>query len=128
VGSLLTHLPESPAAALLDLLVDHLALGGLLVFTTQGESCLDHLEWYGNRFGSQASTYREAVHRTGTHFVPYPRQKNYGVAIHSQSYIVALVRERFGDGLCQVRFAERGWDRHQDVWTFQSRVSGGPGG
>jgi len=126
VGSLLTHLTESRAAALLDLLVSRLARGGLLVFTTQGESCLDHLEWYGERFGALESTYRETVRRVGMCFMPYVRQTDYGVTIHAQSYVTKLVRERFGQALHQIRFAERGWDRHQDVWTF--RASDAPPG
>src|SRR6185295_15439750 len=50
VGSLLTHLPEREFGALLDRLADRIAPDGLLVFTTQGESCLAHLGWYGERF------------------------------------------------------------------------------
>ena len=120
VGSLLTHLPERGITALLDRLVDRLAPDGLLVFTTQGESCLAHLDWYGERFARLEATYRDAVRTTGTCFVPYPRQPSYGVAIHARSWIAGLVRTRFGDRLHPVRFAERGWDRHQDVWTYQA--------
>jgi hypothetical protein len=118
VGSLLTHLPDEPVCTLLDLLVDHLLPGGLLVFTTQGESCLDHLGWYGERFARLASTYRDTVGRTGRCFVPYAGQPGYGVTIHARAHVEALARKRFGATLQPLRFAERGWDRHQDVWTF----------
>jgi SAM-dependent methyltransferase len=120
VGSLLTHLPESGVTALLDRLVDRLAPEGLLVFTTQGESCLEHLGWYGERFARFDASIRDAVRHTGTSFVPYPRRSSYGVAIHARSWVAGLVRARFGDRLRPVRFAERGWDHHQDVWTYQA--------
>ena len=120
VGSLLTHLPEPAVATLLDRIVDRLAPDGLLVFTTQGESCLEHLDWYGDRFARLEATYRDAVRTTGTCFVPYPRHTGYGVAIHARSWVAGLVRARFGSRLRPVRFVERGWDRHQDVWTYQA--------
>jgi SAM-dependent methyltransferase len=120
VGSLLTHLPEAAVVSLLDLLVGRLAPHGLLVFTTQGESCLDHLGWYGEPFARLEPQYRDAVRRTGTCFVPYPHRNDYGVAIHAQAYVTALLQRRFGDRLTLLRFADRGWDRHQDVWTYRA--------
>src|SRR4029450_5538088 len=87
---------------------------------TQGESCLAHLGWYGERFARFEASIRDAVRTTGPCFVPYPRQQIYGVAIHARSWVAGLVRARFGDRLRPVRFVERGWDRHQDVGTDQA--------
>jgi len=120
IGSLLTHLPDRIVGALLDHIVDRLAPGGVLVFTTQGESCLAHLGWYGERFARLEKTFREAVLTTGACFVPYHRQTRYGVAIHARSWVAGLVSTRYGDRLQPLRFVERGWDRHQDVWTYQA--------
>jgi hypothetical protein len=43
VGSLLTHLPDDACLTALQALAQALCANGLLVFTTQGESCLGHL-------------------------------------------------------------------------------------
>jgi SAM-dependent methyltransferase len=45
VGSLLTHLPIAKGLTLMSRLVDGLEPGGQLIFSTQGTSCLSHLEW-----------------------------------------------------------------------------------
>lgn len=29
------------------------------------------------------------------------------------------MRKRFGDLLELIRFRERGWDKHQDVWSYR---------
>src|SRR4029450_6397039 len=60
VGSLLTHLPLPACAATLAALVKALELGGLLVFSTQGGSCLAHLDWYGSEFVLAAAAFRES--------------------------------------------------------------------
>ena len=62
VGSLLTHLPEVDCLRTLDALVDVLTpRGGVLVFSTQGETCLNHLNWYGTEFVAAAEHFRRDV-------------------------------------------------------------------
>jgi SAM-dependent methyltransferase len=121
VGSLLTHLGEGATSAMLRSIVTTLAADGLLVFTTQGESCLDHLDWYGESFARRAEWYRAEVAQVGHAFQPYPGRRDYGVAIHGRAYVERLMTRLFAGRLRCVRFAERGWDRHQDVWTYQAR-------
>lgn len=119
VGSLLTHLPEAAVVDLVRALVATLVPGGLLVFSTQGESCLDHLDWYGERFKRHEAEFRHAVGACGRHFVPYPGADRYAIAIQSRSWIDRLVERTFGTDLSLLRFAERGWNGHQDVWTYR---------
>jgi SAM-dependent methyltransferase len=118
MGSLLTHLAEDACRSTLEALARALRPGGLLVFTTQGESCLAHLDWYGARFAAAEPTYRARVARTGMCFVPYRDGGDYGVTIHARAWVERAVAGVAG-GLSPIRFAERGWDRHQDVWSYQ---------
>lgn len=118
VGSLLTHLPEVDCLHTLDALVDVLAPGGVLVFSTQGESCLRHLEWYGAEFVAAAERFRRDVAHRGVCFVPYRRRKDYGITIHAQRYIEGVMAQRYRGTLRFGRFKERGWDGHQDVWSY----------
>jgi SAM-dependent methyltransferase len=121
VGSLLTHLTEEATIAVLRSIVATLSRDGLLVVTTQGESCLDHMDWYGDSFAGQVEWYRAEVARVGHAFRPYPGRRDYGVAIHGRAYVERLMTGLFAGRLRCVRFAERGWDRHQDVWTYVAR-------
>jgi hypothetical protein len=120
VGSLLTHLPESVCLDLLELLAGALSPAGHLVFTTQGESCLDHLGWYGPSFLKAEGTFRRLVRESGVAFVPYPGHTNYGITIHAREYVDATIARRFGD-LRLLGYKERGWDNHQDVWSYVAR-------
>jgi SAM-dependent methyltransferase len=120
VGSLITHLPVADVFHLLAALVGALRPNGLLIFTTQGESCLEHLDWYGADFARIEHEYRRHLAEQGHHFSPYARSARYGVALHARRFIEAEIRARHGGHLELVRFSERGWDRHQDVWTYKS--------
>ena len=122
VGSLLTHLDPADAVVLLDLLAAGLTPGGQLIFTTQGASCLEHLDWYGAYFAGASATYRARVGRDGVCFLPYPRRSAYGITIHAREYVETLLARRYAPRLRLVRFAERGWDAHQDVWSVQRSV------
>ena len=127
VGSLLTHLPEAESVTLLEVLVGILKPRGVLVFTTQGESCLENLAWYGGEFAAAEATYREAVRDRGVCFVPYrvkrvaskqsPADLTYGITIQSHPYVESVM-SRFRQVTLR-RFRERGWERHQDVWAYQ---------
>jgi SAM-dependent methyltransferase len=124
IGSLLTHLAEPVTVSLLQSVVAALAPSALLILSTQGASCLDHLDWYGSHFSRAEEMYRRQMADGGTCFMPYPNQCDYGVTLHARSYIERMMAELFGQQFSPVRFAERGWDRHQDVWTYQTPAEG----
>jgi SAM-dependent methyltransferase len=134
VGSLLTHLPPASGTALLERVAAALAPGGVLVFTTQGESCLAHLDWYGAEFVERAAELIAGVARTGAGFVPYrrkagasaqsPADGRFGITIVTRSWVERTMAA-VDPTLALVRFAERGLQRHQDVWAFARRLETG---
>jgi Methyltransferase domain len=117
IGSLLTHLPPEQCIDLLRTLVPRLCPRGHLVFTTQGESCMNHLEWYGPEFKAAEASIREQVLSRGIGFLPYRGKATYGICIHSQQYVSTTMREHFRH-LRLVEHKERAWDHHQDVWAY----------
>jgi SAM-dependent methyltransferase len=123
VGSLLTHLAPDAGLGVLARLVGALDARGLLVFSTQGETCLVHLHWYGEHFRRREGTYRARVARDGACFVPYPDRRDYGITIHARRWVEATMRERFAGRLQLVHYSERGWDDHQDVWSYLATAS-----
>lgn len=119
VGSLLTHLPIGVGMTLIERLGDVLEPGGHLIFSTQGTSCLSHLDWYGDEFERASSAMHSGVASDGCAFVPYRGRTDYGIVIHEESWLRLTLAEREGHRLRLVRFASRGWDAHQDMWSFQ---------
>jgi SAM-dependent methyltransferase len=122
VGSLLTHLTPDEGLRMLEALVPLLNPEGQLIFTTQGASCLEHLSWYGEHFAAAEASFRQQIGESGTAYVPYPGQPAYGITLHASDKLAGDITARLGDRVSLLRFAERGWDRHQDVWTYQLRA------
>jgi SAM-dependent methyltransferase len=121
VGSLLTHVHPARGLEMLDALVAALRPGGQLIFSTQGRSCLEHLSWYGEHFARAEPSFRQQFAASGAAYVPYRRKREYGITLHSREQLTDDIRRRFLDRVSLLRFAERGWDSHQDVWTYQRR-------
>lgn len=119
VGSLLTHLREEQCLALLRNLHAALVPGGVLVVTTHGESCLEHLYAYGTDIASAEAAYRDGMASRGMHFAPYDGSTDWGITLHSRDYIEKAVHDLFGGNLTQLGFRRRGWDDHQDVFSFR---------
>jgi hypothetical protein len=53
--------------------------------------------------------------------VPYRRCRSYGITILTGGHVERIMQDVGGTRLRLIRFAERGWDRHQDVWSYQQR-------
>jgi len=121
LGSLFSHLGPDTSFALFARFVDALNPGGLMVFTTQGESCFVNpgLAGYSKRFPAIEAQLRESYARYGYCHTPYKPGGYYGMAIYSEDYIKNTMAERFPGQVRLARFAARGWDNHQDVWSFQ---------
>jgi SAM-dependent methyltransferase len=120
VGSLLTHLPPSDCFDLLAVLARTLVPGGHLVFTTQGESCIEHLHWYGPEFAPLSNTFADQLRATGQAYAPYRNRTTYGITIFARPHLEASIAHRFCQKLRFLGFEPRAWDAHQDLWTFQA--------
>ena len=124
VGSLLTHLDAQNSVLLLRALVAALQDDGVLIFTTHGESCLDHLYAYGDDIRQAEEYFRYEVTRHGFAFRPYSTgPRDYGLSIHAKAYVEATIAGDpvLASALRLLYFARRGWDDHHDVWAFQKR-------
>jgi SAM-dependent methyltransferase len=121
VGSLLTHLDPQRCIALLRRTSVALRKGGVLIFTTHGESCLKSpgLSAYGKRFHVLRTRMETEFHRDGWCYEPYDDCGYYGITLHSEGYVKKLLATQIPAGLQLVRFQARGWHDHQDVWSFR---------
>ncbi len=118
-GSLVTHLNEHGIVALLRLFHRHLAAGGLVIFTTHGDFVRRRIPTKDFDYGltdEQIEGIGIDYPEIGYGFEDYPGEKDYGVSLTSPDWIRARVREL--GGLREVYFKERGWDNHQDVFSF----------
>jgi len=120
VGSLFTHLPIARGRDLLAVLAETTAPAGLLIFTTQGESCLDRLASYGPEFAGLEPAFRGGVAGQGAYFAPYRGGEGLGIAIHRRDYLRQFIQAQFAPALRLVHFVPAGWDDHQDVWAWQN--------
>jgi SAM-dependent methyltransferase len=121
VGSLFSHLDSNKSFGLFEKFVPALNPGGLMVFTTQGESCFTDpgLAGYGKQFPLIEHQLRTDFALNGHCHTPYKPGGYYGMAIYSEAYLKAEMADRFPGQVKLVRHAARGWDNHQDVWSYQ---------
>lgn len=127
VGSLFSHLPYADAMVLFDKLGNALTPGGVMCFTTQGASCLDHIAFYGPMFAPLEADYRAQVAGRGWHYAPYyPSMPRYGIMVYRRDALEDALAALFGPRLRLVRFAGRGWDNHQDSWAYQRAAESAP--
>ena len=107
VGSLVTHLPLARVLELLEALVGALSPGGVLVFTSQGESCVANLPLYDENFRGSEQSVRDALERDGHSFLSYPGSVDYGISLHRRDFLEKLVVEHFAGDVRLVRFQAR---------------------
>lgn len=122
VGSLLTHLNAADSVTTLVALVDALAPAGVLVFTTHGESCLEHLHVYGDDIAAQAASFVAEVTGSGMCFRRYAGLRHdWGLTIHARRWIDGVLADepKLARRTRLLAFEPRGWDAHQDVWALQ---------
>jgi len=120
VGSLFTHLEPAAGLDLLRILVDLIKDKGLLIFSTQGATCLDHIPFYGFMFVEREAQFRKDMAEKGfAYSAYYGHTPNYGIALYRRDYLEQEMTQTFAGRARLARFKERGWDDHQDVWTYQ---------
>lgn len=121
VGSLFSHLRPETAFPLFERLVGHLQSGGILVFTTHGEWCLNRLPEYGESFASLKEQMRESLEQSGFAYAPYSSEQDcdYGTTLYRSDWLQEHMKSNLGGKIQMVSFSARGWDNHQDVYGFQ---------
>lgn len=124
-GSLITHLPEDRARAVVGFFADALAPGGVAVFTTHGRFVRDRMASGSFRYGVEDPAPIVAGFDAGHHaFAPYPGQRSYGASATPLPAVLGWIRDRTD---LTVRLAsERAWDDHQDAVAFQKRPPATP--
>jgi SAM-dependent methyltransferase len=119
-GSLLTHIAEATSASLLRFFFRHLAAGGTCVFTATGRYSVELLSTGALDYGLNKSEIAEALKQYdqgGFGFGNYPGESGYGITLISREKLNSLAAAA-GDW-SEIRFQERGWDNHQDVYSFR---------
>ncbi len=117
-GSLATHLDAEPIRALLGFFSRHLEPGGVLVTTTHGAESVRRLETGDSDYGlgpERSASLLAALRAEGFGYVDYPGASGYGISLTPPEWVRGQLRDA---GLREVRFAERGWDDHQDVFAL----------
>ena len=121
-GSLLTHLEERNFVTLVSEFPAMLKSRGIVVFTTHGQYCLEHLERYDRKgeYVRRGREIRDAVAAHGMFYMRYPgSDSGYGIAWMTEDFVTRTVHEVSNGGLARILFRPRGWDSHQDVFAFQ---------
>jgi SAM-dependent methyltransferase len=118
-GSLVTHLDEKRSFELLRFFYEHLAPGGLCLFTAHGRSTLERIRNKVETYYLSASAQQKLLsefHERGYGYVNYEYTDRYGISVVSHDRM-AEVAYSIGQWTESV-FFEHGWDNHQDVYGF----------
>jgi SAM-dependent methyltransferase len=125
-GSLITHIDEPSAVALLRFFRDHLSEAGICIFSTHGRTTADLIQnkknSYGLADGGQERVLRDFFEK-GYGYADYPGQSGYGISVVSADRIRALAASTVQ--WREIDFEEKGWDDHHDVYAYglASRLS-----
>lgn len=116
-GSLLTHVDEKSAAALLKFFHEHLSPGGRCLFTTHGKSVAETIRNSRNVYGLGERARQELLSQfdaTGYGYGDYAKSPGYGVSVATTERMLTIARSI--GAWKDISFLERGWDDHQDVY------------
>ncbi len=128
VGSLFTHFNEEDFSRLLKLLFDSLDENGILIFTTHGSYSVEIFELYWPKDSvpiTKEELQKELNQNNGFYYAPYSPSQSYGISISLQEYVVALIERLLNKKAEILRYAEKGWDNHQDVFAIQKKTNPG---
>jgi SAM-dependent methyltransferase len=120
VGSLFTHLVPEEGMEFLTVLAGALAPRGVLLFSTQGPTCLANLAMYGWMFEDQTEAFGRQLKERGVAYRHYfSNNQHYGIALHRPDWLDQGFERAMPGRMRRIYYAERGWDEHQDVHGFQ---------
>jgi len=118
-GSLFTHMDEVASTHLLRFFRDHLAPGGLCVFTTHGQLAAESIEKKLNTFGLTEDGQQQLLsgfEKRGYGYADYPGRCGVGTSLISPERMRALVAS-VGEWT-EACYLEHGWDNIQDVYGY----------
>ena len=118
-GSLITHLNAAAARDLLKLFYNHLAPGGLCIFSSHGKYSINCIENNMKSYGLSKKARNSLVsqfHRDGYGYADYDSLREYGISAASHEYMKQIASE--AGGWTEIYFRERGWDNHHDVYGY----------
>ena len=114
-GSLFTHLDRDRWADFLGFFADHLAPGGVLVFTTHGRRSIQWMVdgFYG--YGLSPQEQRSLVNGYATEGFGFvsPTSQAFGISLSSTAFVCTRIERYRTLGL--IGLHEAGWSDHQDV-------------
>jgi hypothetical protein len=76
---------------------------------------------YGFMFGDRTDEFRRQLDETGCAFLPYyANEPGYGITLFDPAALESAM-SGIAPGLRLLRYSPRGWDDHQDLFSFQRR-------
>lgn len=117
-GSLVTHITEDSAIALLRFFRDHLTENGICLVSTHGDTSAEWLRQRKHSYGLAASDQQELLHQyeqSGYGYVDYPNVPGYGVSIASPERMKKIISHL----ATLIFFQAAAWDHHHDMYGFR---------
>jgi SAM-dependent methyltransferase len=117
-GSLLTHIAEADALALLLFFKRHLATNGLCVFTTISYQSIEWMQQSNIKYGISKAGCEKIVKEfweKGYGYAAYPDNPDLGISAVTPAYVLKLAAAA---GLREIFLEEKGWANHLDVYGY----------
>ncbi|MBU4222847.1 MAG: hypothetical protein KKA10_14755 [Euryarchaeota archaeon] len=64
----------------------------------------------------------QTLKNEGYYYETDDTSKNYGSSICTKEYVLSNINRLFGEKLKLIRYKYRGWDKHQDVYSFEKKA------
>jgi hypothetical protein len=117
-GSLLTHINEDSAIALLRFFRDHLTENGVCLVSMHGHTSAEWVRQKKHTYGLALVEQQELLQQyeqSGYGYVDYSNVLGYGISIASPERMKTIICQL---GKC-IFFQAAAWDHHHDVYGFQ---------
>lgn len=121
-GSLITHIDESKALAMIDMMIRSLNDNGVAIWSQHGRY-VERFEAKGKwpyKLSPPAMANLAAQYRAGKYaYTDYEHMRGYGISITPMNWLFDAIAQH--KSVRFVGLVERGWDNHQDVVAIQKK-------